>query len=430
MLTKYLNVEKKEIPHCNGFYTISIHGVVKNIYNNVEHNYINKAGNLVVIINLWNGNVEYTIAFLIAISFKPIAIPLQYWNKIGILFKDSNVLNFHPGNLIWSFGGGVYAPGFMGYKIIPGYTKYAINKAGIIVDWSTGKLRNSYKNKAGYVYFSLYSDTGKLNNSSRHRLLCLAWKLYTSNITSLDVNHIDGIPGNDSLSNLEFVTRKRNCDHAFEIGLHNTNIPVQTRNVITNEIINYYSYGNCGKKLNCDPGHIRKRVLAKNQPVFIGNLQFKLKSDNTPWRNVSPAELEFKHRGGISCGLKAFCLKTKSIIEYKSITACSKAIYRNRASIVKCLETASDRPINGYMYKLLTDNTPWKEYTEEEITSLQSGKDFKAIMVLDLKTKESHQFLNSILAAKYLGTTPPYINACCKLGYKLNQRFKLSYIVK
>lgn len=431
MLNRYLNVKRIEIPTSNGFYSIGLDGVIKNIYDKEEHNYINRDGDLVVMINLWSGYKEYAIAFLVAISFKPIHIPVEQWNNIGVIFADLNNLNIHPKNLIWKFPpNGIRTFKYPSYRIIPGFTRYAINRKGDVVGWITGEFRNKYSNKGGYIYYSVRSDiTNKLTGTGRHRLLCLAWKDYGHTVNKLEVNHINGIPGSDDLDNLEWVTRKENCDHAFKYGLHNTNTRVLVRNVITNEITEYYSYGDCGRHLGCDPGHIRQRTLTANQPVFTGNLQFKLKTDPTPWRTIDPTELEFKSRSGIPLGIKAYCLETRQEFIYRSITHCADSIKRDRTSIAKCLYSANSRPIKGYMYKWITDTTPWVEYSDAEVAALREYVSGRRILVKDLETNEINQFHSLKDAAKALGVKTSNVYYNCKKGHILKQRYKLSYVV-
>ena len=430
MLTRFLNVERIEIPTTLGFFTIGLDGIIKNKYDQEEHNYTNRDGDLVVMINLWNGYKEYTIAFLMAISFKPVHIPIDQWNKIGLLFEDGNKLNIHPSNLIWKFDiRGIFNKKYPGYRIIPGFTNYGINSKGDVIDFITGILRNKYNNKKGYIYYSLKPDVGKLTGIGRHRLLCLSWKEYGNKVNILEVNHINGIPGSDDLNNLEWVTRKANCDHAFKNDLHDTNIKVLVRNVITNEVTEYYSYGDCGRQLGCDPGHIRQRTLTKNQPVFVGNLQFKLKCDTTPWRVIDSSELEFKSRSGIPLGIKAYCIETKVETLYRSITHCSAMVKPSRDTICKCLYSKTPSPFKGYLFKWITDITPWPEYSDTEIESFKNYICGKQILVKDIKTNEIHQFHNSKLAAKMLNVKVYNIHYSCNSGHILKQRYKLSYIV-
>lgn len=75
-------------------------------------------------------------------------------------------------------------------------------------------------NKKGYYYVNLMdsaSKTTKYRSVQVHRLVASTF-LYKSN-KELCVNHIDGDKLNIRVTNLEWVTIKRNTEHAYKLGL-------------------------------------------------------------------------------------------------------------------------------------------------------------------------------------------------------------------
>ena len=88
---------------------------------------------------------------------------------------------------------------------------------------NNGKIRHcnsdkdhSVRDKNGYLVVDLY-DGGKRTTARVHRLVA---KEFISNPCNKPcVNHIDGNKHNNNISNLEWVTKKENSEHAWYNGL-------------------------------------------------------------------------------------------------------------------------------------------------------------------------------------------------------------------
>lgn len=97
---------------------------------------------------------------------------------------------------------------------IPGYSNYTINEQGEVWSNTSSKFMTPVdKNGKGYLGFNLTDDTGKSKNVYLHRLLMLTFK--PTNLPNMEVNHIDTNPSNNSLDNLEWVTRAQNQAHSY-----------------------------------------------------------------------------------------------------------------------------------------------------------------------------------------------------------------------
>ncbi len=98
---------------------------------------------------------------------------------------------------------------------IPNFNnKYLININGIVLDNDKNKVVNPSINSYGYHRIMLYKK-GIRKEYLLHRLMALTF-IGSSN---LEVNHIDGNKLNNTLSNLEYVTARENCIHAYKNGL-------------------------------------------------------------------------------------------------------------------------------------------------------------------------------------------------------------------
>lgn len=92
------------------------------------------------------------------------------------------------------------------WKEVEGFPKYQVSNLGNVKD-KTGKLMTPQFNKDGYLTVSTINN--KRKTWMVHRLV-----LYTFlGNSELEVNHKDKTRNNNTLENLEYVTRSQNCTH-------------------------------------------------------------------------------------------------------------------------------------------------------------------------------------------------------------------------
>ena len=103
------------------------------------------------------------------------------------------------------------------YKQIPHYPNYEVNDLGNVRNTKTGHNMKWVDNGKGYQSVKLYNE-----HTPKGRM-CLVHRLVLSTFNPVgsmyDVNHIDGNKSNNSLSNLEWVTKSQNTIHAHQTGL-------------------------------------------------------------------------------------------------------------------------------------------------------------------------------------------------------------------
>lgn len=110
------------------------------------------------------------------------------------------------------------------WKPIENYDEYEVSNHGRVRRWFRSDLR-MYRGRfkilkpgisKGYYKVELYSN--KVSKTKKiHRLVAKAFILNPEN--KPEVNHIDGNPLNNHISNLEWVTQSENGLHAYRIGL-------------------------------------------------------------------------------------------------------------------------------------------------------------------------------------------------------------------
>ena len=101
------------------------------------------------------------------------------------------------------------------YKQILDYPNYEVSNLGNVRRIGSVTLLKPIDNGKGYKTVHLSNDKG--------RRLCLIHRLvmvvFNPIETTMDVNHKDGNKSNNTLSNLEWVTKSENTRHAHKTGL-------------------------------------------------------------------------------------------------------------------------------------------------------------------------------------------------------------------
>lgn len=100
------------------------------------------------------------------------------------------------------------------FKPILGYEQYEVSTWGRVFNTKTGNFLTPYHHHKGYLRVDL--KNGMIRKHFKvHRLVAEAFIPNPEN--KPQVNHIDGNPGNNSVTNLEWVTNQENCDKAREL---------------------------------------------------------------------------------------------------------------------------------------------------------------------------------------------------------------------
>lgn len=183
------------------------------------------------------------------------------------------------------------APGF---RIIPGYTKYAVNEYGEVRRILYNNINEPYLgiplswslDTAGYptVDITTIEKSGKTVKPKVHRLVAFAWVDNPDPEHKLIVNHKDGNKQNPHKDNLEWVTSKENSVHAVQAGLRTDNEPCRVRVFETGEVKEFASVREAVAFMGLYPDiQIRNLVSKRKHKLIADKYEFRLASDNTPW---------------------------------------------------------------------------------------------------------------------------------------------------
>ncbi len=89
-------------------------------------------------------------------------------------------------------------------------------------NWKNKEIIQPYLNNKGYKCVHLYKNC-KMYSFQIHRLIAVAFIPNPNDLP--EINHIDGNPLNNSISNLEWCTHQYNMQHAWDTDLHDRNLP-------------------------------------------------------------------------------------------------------------------------------------------------------------------------------------------------------------
>lgn len=159
--------------------------------------------------------------------------------------------------------------GYGGYQVsnlgrVRTHNKTTITKNNVIRHWKDRILKpKKSTNKYGRNDYRV-----DLWNNGTHKTLLVArlvaFTFYEADIndSKITVNHIDGDSLNNTLTNLELVSRKENIQHAFRTGLYN-NIEkkVKLTNKQTGKIIYPSSLAEGSKFMYQNKGYLSAKII-------------------------------------------------------------------------------------------------------------------------------------------------------------------------
>ena len=382
-------------------------GQIKDVNGNNLELHRDSDGHQLVTCCGWDGLRQYRVIDLVAIQFKELLIDKTQFKQVAAFVIDGDKDNTHANNIGYRFiPGPLQVLIHEGFYHVPGYPILSINQKGDLLNVKTGTIYKYYihrgdikKNIRGGYYLFNTSSKGLGNfSSSRHRALCLTFKEYPDNVDSLIVNHINGIPGDDRLENLEWATKGDNNLHAYVNDLKNQHDRVLVRNILTNEVTEYYSVSECARKLGYATDEtIRQRLKASVfGQVFQDGTQIKYKADLRDWVYiVDPEKAVRENQQRLPCIVR--CCKTLTVTELGSVTDAAKHTGVLRGNIEYRLKKSDKSPLSGWQFKYTRDSEEFPSFTEQDyVLSLEDKQ--KIVHARNLLTGEEMEF-DSIRAA-------------------------------
>ena len=206
--------------------------------------------------------------------------PARYWKYLAAVEEQSQ----HKGYVYHKEP--IESLEYPGFYLIPGFNRYLVTKNALLLDRFEDRLVASSRGVLGYYTWRMRDNKGRAFNRLRHRVLCMAFKPSKTPFDCLEVNHINGLPGDDRLENLELVNRSENVLHAYKTGLRSDNKPVQIRNVLNGDVEYFYSCSEAARNLGITETTVSKRSQTQGRISYNG-LQYRFFSTDSWFDNPS-----------------------------------------------------------------------------------------------------------------------------------------------
>lgn len=143
----------------------------------------------------------------------------------------------------------------------------------------TGRVLKPLKHTLGYLNIGLYKNN-TVSKKLIHRLVAQSFIPNPEN--KPEINHIDEDKTNNNINNLEWSTRKENCNH----GTHNErmrktlSIPILAINLKTGVVEEFYGANECATQLGLNQSHITSVLKGRYKQTGGYTFKYLNKGDN------------------------------------------------------------------------------------------------------------------------------------------------------
>jgi len=398
-----------------------------------------KDGELFVELSWINGKDLYSVGMLVIVTFIPMYLPDHLWLEIEPLPINEDPNDMSADNLRYRFRNELIPyernPTFF---YIPGFTRYVIDRYGIMLNAETGKekgwhivkrdlIRNS---TGGYYATRVYNRSKQSSVLLRHRALCLTFKgIYKASDYDRIGNHKDGVPGNDDLDNLEWSNYKRNNKHAHESGLTGRRkMAVLERDLKTGDIKRYENTRQAAKAHGYKTtAAIRYRLRHAQDVLFHDYLQFKW-DDGSDWAEVVIEGAE-PVRFVVGDTMAARNVFTGKIVTFDSFEEGMAKTGVDKQTIMIHVRDRQIVPFRGLNFGYYLDDMEWPEHHP---LNLEVYKAYPVcppdpVIVIDLNDNTETAYLSRNEVAEALGISRSYATALVVNNWTYKDRYQFRY---
>lgn len=333
-----------------------------------------------VFLDWFDGQKSYDYYSILALCLFNIKIPAKGFYDISLSFTDGDRKNLDINNLYYSFNDLVESETFKGYYHVPYYTDFVINENGdtlsmkyyrrnrknIRKTWTVSKPIEAKRITGGYYTGRGRRDHDDIDGVSRHRVLALTFIKYYFDPLNLIVNHRNGIPGDDRLNNLEWVTYSQNTKHAYDNGLHSQKVvAVNIMNTNTGIIKRYPTIQACAEDNQLTAGFISSR-LKKTNIGYSDGIRVWKDGETLP-------EIEMMRKTSMVRTVVARNVFSNQLVVYSSKDEAGRATGISGSMVAMHCEQSLYLPTNGYNFRYIDPDLDWPEYNQYQLKLFESS---------------------------------------------------------
>lgn len=382
-------------------------------------------------ISWYAGEKQYELGLVVLSAFGKIDYDYSRYDRVKVIYRDGNSSNVFPSNLTYVFSGEPIESHIPVFYLIPGFSRYVINRSGDVLDLHKNRFINWCPSKSapgnklgGYMNGFLLSCTYNAK-ISQHRLLALTFIPFTGIFNKLTVNHKDGVKSNNDLNNLEWITYAENNKHAWDSGLKLNNRPhILKKNLLTNKIDSYRSVRECSYSLGDVSGfYVAARLKDQSSKIYPDYLMFK-RDDGSDWPIVDYSKIPTVP-SSYSNALVARNVFTRETIVFDNVEEFSKEFNVPSTIILDHARNNQFKPANGYNFKYLINANTWPQHSERHLLIY---KDYPVdppdgVTMIDISTGKETFFTSYENAAKSTGIYIGYIRSLAGNGKAFGKRY-------
>lgn len=254
------------------------------------------------------------------------------------------------------------------WKNVNGYSNYKVSNTGLVKKlnkegiWEDAKLYEGATSVGTYLVCHATNDDNEYRPKGVHQWVCPAFNGPPPNDGKrYEVNHIDGNKHNNVAENLEWTTRSENTLHALKSGLRKDNLEIDVTDLSTGKTDKYYSLSELARAWNIPRYGIRTLIARHNEIPYQGRWLFKIVKERLGKIN-RPHHCNVISKNYVTGQV----LVTSDAAEMEYYTKVKSVNIVKRVGNVPGKIKNLDRLLAGYVFRKVTDNRPWPEYTVEE----------------------------------------------------------------